>query len=55
MPQSKKFLNLLKATKEYYVGKKVKAKYRGKYGKIYDPGEAKAVAYAIAKKLKWKT
>ena len=36
MPQTKKFKQLLKATKEQYVGKKVPYKYRKKYGKFYD-------------------
>jgi len=55
MPKSKKFKKLLKATKEYYAGKKVPKIYQRKYGKVYSEKEAKGIGYAIAKKQKWKT
>ena len=55
MPKTKKFIKLLKDVREQYVGKKVPVKYRKKYGKIYDPDEVKSIAFAIAKKLGWRT
>lgn len=55
MPKSKKFKRLLKAAEKYYVGKEVPVKFQGKYGKVYDKEEARSVAYAIARKLGWRT
>jgi len=55
MPKTKKFKKLLRVTKKNYIGKPVPEKYRSKYGKTYDEEEAKSIAYAIARKLKWRT
>jgi len=55
MPKTRKFKKLLKDVKEQYLGKKVPEKYRKKYGKIYDAEEVKSIAFAIAKKLGWRT
>jgi len=55
MPKTKKFIKLLKEVKQQYLGKEVPKKYREKYGKIYDTEEVKSIAFAIAKKFKWKT
>lgn len=49
MPYTKSFNELLKATKEQYLGKKVPKKYQKRYGKRYDKEEVKQVAFAIAK------
>ena len=54
MPKTKKFLKLMKAVKESYIGKPVPPKYQKKYGKVYDPEEAERIAFAIAKKRGWK-
>ena len=54
MPKSKKFKKLISNVEGYYIGKKVPRSYQEKYGKIYDKEEAKSIAYAIAKKKKWK-
>ena len=55
MPKSRKFKELIKSTRAYYTGKKVPAKYRERYGKVYSKKEAESVAYAIGKKKKWRT
>ena len=55
MPIPKKFIKLWKDVKQQYLGKEVPKKYREKYGKIYDAEEVKSIAFAIAKKLGWKT
>ena len=55
MPKTKKFKKLLKATEEHYIGKRVPKKYQKKYGKRYSKEEAESIAYAIAKKLNWRT
>lgn len=49
MPHTKAFNELMKAAKETYLGKPVPKKYQKKYGKFYDKGEVKSVAFAIAK------
>ena len=49
MPKTKGFINLEKAVKKQYLGKKVPNKYRSKYGNRYDKKEVVGVAYAIAK------
>ena len=54
MPKSKKFKKLIAGVKEYYIEKPVPKKYQGKYGKVYDEDEAEQIAYAIAKKKKWR-
>jgi hypothetical protein len=51
MPYTKEFKELLESTKQTYLGKPVKKEYRKRYGKRYDLGETKQVAFAIAKKL----
>ena len=54
MPKTKDFIELQKAVKRQYLGKKVPKKYQKKYGKRYDPKEVKSIGYAIAKKKKIK-
>lgn len=54
MPKTKKFLELKKAVVDYYEGKKVPGKWQSKYGKRYSKKEAERIAYAIAKKRRWK-
>ena len=54
MPKSKKFLKLIRAVRKQYLGKEVPVKYRKKYGKKYDKDEVLRIAYAIAKKKKWR-
>ena len=49
MPYSNEFKKLLETTRKTYLGKEVKPKYRKRYGKKYQKGEIKAVAYAMAK------
>ena len=55
MPKTKKFLKLTREVKKQYLNKKVPVKYRKKYGKRYGKDEVKSIAYAIAKKKKWRT
>jgi HEPN domain-containing protein len=54
MPKTKKFLKLLKATKEHYIGKEVPKKYQKRYGKRYSKEEAESIAFAIAKAKGWR-
>ena len=55
MPKTKKFMKLLSATEEYYIGKPVPKKYQKRYGKKYSEKEARSIAYAIGKKKGWRT
>jgi len=55
MPKTKKFLKLLEATEEFYLGKPVPKKYQKKYGKRYSKEEARSIAYAIGKSKGWRT
>ena len=55
MPKTKKFKKLLASVKKTYIGKSVPIKYQTKYGKKYDLKETKSIAYAIAKKKKYRT
>lgn len=54
IPKSKKFKKLLSSVVGTYSGKKVPPMYKDKYGKVYSKKEAKSIAYAIARKLKFK-
>ncbi len=54
MPKTKKFLKLIRSVKKQYLGKSVPKKYQAKYGKQYDKDEVLRIAYAIAKKKKWR-
>lgn len=49
MPKTEGFRHLIKSVKKSYLGKPVPMKYRKKYGKTYQKGEVKSIAYAIAK------
>jgi len=49
MPKTKSFIKLEKSVRKQYLGKKVPKQYRKRYGKCYDLGEVKSIAYAIAK------
>ena len=55
MPKSKKFMKLLEATEEAYLGKHVPKKYQKRYGKKYSKEEARSLAFAIAKSKGWRT
>ena len=52
MPETKQFIELKKAVKGEYLGKKVPRKYQGRYGKIYGKKDVKGLAFAIAKSKK---
>jgi len=49
MPYTKTFKELLKSTKETYLGKPLRRRDKKKYGKKYDLNETKQIAFAIAK------
>lgn len=49
MSKSKAFKEILKNVKSTYLGKRVKPKYRKKYGSVYDLDEMESIAFAISK------
>jgi len=53
MPKTKSFVKLERAVKAEYLGKKIPAKFKKKYGhKKYTLKDVKGIGYAVAKSHK---